>query len=73
MEKKMEKGNVYSKQEKLIEIKKKEMNNMISSLPEWDDSDDMRDILLSQINSKKREVKFLEAKLKITKFIDRLI
>ncbi len=73
MEKKMEKGNVYSKQEKLIEIKKKEMNNMISSLPEWDDSDDMRDILLSQINSKKREVKFLEAKLKITKFIDGLI
>lgn len=73
MEKKMEKSNVYSKQEKLIEIKKKEMNNMISSLPEWDDSDDMRDILLSQINSKKREVKFLEAKLKITKFIDGLI
>lgn len=70
---KMNKENIYAEQEKVILNEKETLNKMISSLPEWNDSEEMQKVLLGQINSKRRYIKYLEGKLNVTKFIDKLI
>lgn len=71
--KKMNEKNIYVEQEKVILNEKETLNKMIASLPEWNDSEEMQKVLLGQINSKRRYIKYLESKLNITKFIDKLI
>lgn len=70
---KMNKENIYTEQEKVIVNEKETLNKMISSLPEWNDSEEMQKVLLGQINSKRRYIKYLEGKLNVVKFIDKLI
>ena len=53
-----------------LELRNKEIEQMIEWLPEWKDNKEIRNLLLRQINKAKFEVKMLNAKLKVIDFID---
>jgi len=72
--------NVKSKNEikkgdltKKIKIKKDELNNMLACLLEWKDSEDLKDLLLKQIQSKRMEIKMLNARLKVVNACSKIL
>lgn len=58
---------------KKIKVKNDELNNMLACLLEWKDSEDLKDLLLKQIHSKRMEIKMLNARLKVVNAYSKIL
>lgn len=53
-----------------LAFRKEELEAMVSWLPEWNDSSDVRDLLISQIHKTKMRIKSLEMQIKVINFVE---